>query len=92
MQPPAVDESANLCAPIESLLADIPLCASPLGRTVVFASLGGAAAFYFKPSMSFNADGSTRPFILFDSSNANAAIFPWWAWIVVPGVVFGVFI
>lgn len=81
----------NVLAPVEHLLSNIPLCSTPLGRTVVFGALGGAAAFVLKPSMSFNPDGSVKPFILF-SETPDGAIFPWWAWIIVPGVLFGVFI
>ncbi len=86
------DESLNICAPIENILASIPLCSTPLGRVAVFGALGGGAAYYLKPSMSFNSDGSARPWVLFDSSNPQAAIFPSWAWFLVPAVVFGVLI
>ncbi len=86
------DEGLNVCAPIESILGSIPLCSTPLGRVAVFGGLGGATAYVIKPSMSFNDDGSAKPWILFDPSNPQAAIFPSWAFFLVPALIFGVLI
>jgi hypothetical protein len=40
----------------------------------------------------FKADGSERPWIVFESQNPEATIFPWWAGIAVPAVLLGVFV
>lgn len=86
------DVDKALISPIEKLLASNPITAEPAGRAVVGMALGGALAFGLKPGVSFNSDGSTRPWILTDSKAPNATLLPYWAWVAVPGVLFGLFL
>lgn len=78
--------------PIERALAALPFGGSPLGRAAITAAMGGAIAYYVRPSVSFDENGQPRPWILIDQQNPNATIFPWQAWVVVPGILFGIFI
>ena len=87
-----MQEIDNPLAGIEQVLVNIPLCQTPAGRAAVFGSLGGGIAYFLRPSVSFNADGSPKPWIMFEANNANATLFPYWAWVVVPGVIFSVFV
>lgn len=82
----------NALSPIEEILTEIPGAATPLGRMALFGGAGAAYAYYVRPSMSFDATGCAKPWIFFEPKNPNAAIFPYWAWGVVPAVVFGVLI
>lgn len=83
-------EANNVMAPVESAFSYIPGGNYPIGRVAIGAAAGGSVAYFVRPAMSFNADGSARPFILFDPQNPQATIFPWWAYIALPAVIFGV--
>ena len=82
----------NVLSPVESIVSAIPGAATPLGRAAIFGGAGIAYAMSVKPAMSFMPDGSVRPWVIFDASNPEAAVFPYWAWGVVPAVLFGVLI
>lgn len=86
------DKLENPLAGIEQLLMKLPMGSTPTGRVLLFGGAGGAFAYFVRPSISFNPDGSPKPWIMFDANNSNATLFPYWAWIVVPGVLFGVFV
>lgn len=86
------DIDKALISPIERVLASNPITAVPAGRAAAGMVLGGAIAFGLKPSVSFNPDGSTRPWVLTDSRAPNPTLLPYWAWVLVPGVVFGLFL
>ena len=85
-------EIENPLAGIEQILVNIPLCSTPAGRAFVFGAAGGSVAYFVRPAFSFNADGTPRPWILTNSGDANATLFPYWAWVVLPGVLFSVFV
>ena len=78
--------------PIEEALLCIPGCSGPLGRVAIFGGAGAAFAYGVKPSISFEADGTAKPWILFDPTNARSTLFPHWMWGVLPAVIFGVLI
>lgn len=78
--------------PVESMLVNVPLCNTPLGRAAVFGSLGAGVAYFVRPSMSFKADGTPKEWILLAPSDPEATLLPWWAYIVTPAVLFGVFV
>ena len=80
----------GVMAPIEELVAMVPGAATPLGRVAIFGGAGAAYAMAVKPLVSFTEDGKARPWVLFDPHNEQAAAFPYWAWGVVPAVLFGV--
>lgn len=82
----------NVLAPIESIVGSLPMCSTPFGRALVFGGAGTAFAFAVKPSVSFKEDGSVKPFILFAPDDLDASVFPYWAWGVVPAVIFGIFL
>lgn len=84
-----VDESMTA---IERLMGALPMGTSPAGRGLLFAAAGGATAYYVRPEMSFTKDGRPREWILVDPGNPEATLFPWWAYVVVPGVLAGIFI
>jgi hypothetical protein len=85
-------EISNVTAPIENLLLMIPGASTPVGRAVVFGSLGGAIAYYARPSMSFKPDGTPKAWIFTDSADPDATLFPYWAYVAVPGFIFSVLI
>ena len=89
MEETAVD---TVLAPIEALVMAVPGTATPLGRAAIFGSAGMALAWSMKPSMSFDHTGRVRPWIVMDANNPEAAVFPYWAWGVVPAVLFGILI
>lgn len=62
------------------------------GRMIVFGAAGGAFAHLVRPSMSFDAQGNPRPWILLDANNPDATMFPAAAYVVVPAVLFGMFV
>ena len=70
----------------------IPGCNTPLGRVAVFGGAGTAYAYYVRPEMSFMPDGSPRPWIILEPNNQNATMFPYWAYTLVPALLFGVFL
>jgi hypothetical protein len=82
----------NVLAPVESLVGMIPGCSTPIGRALIFGSLGTGYAFAVKPAVSFTADGVAKPFILFAPDDEQASVFPYWAWGVLPAVIFGIFL
>ena len=85
-------EASNVVAPIERLFLALPMGGSPLGRTILAGGAGLAVAYGLRPSISFDKQGKPRPFILFDQRNPEATLFPAWAYFVVPGVIFGLFL
>lgn len=82
----------NTLTPIEDLMMNIPGAQTPMGRMLVFGGAGTAFAYAVRPSMSFFEDGSPRPWIITDSKNPQATLFPYWAYTVLPALVFGVFV
>jgi hypothetical protein len=86
-----MSEEAPLTA-IESLVNSVPFCNTAAGRILVFAGAGASFAYFVRPSTSFNPDGSAKNWIIFNPTDKDAAIFPWWAYVVVPGVLFGLMI
>ena len=86
------DIDRAIMTPIESVIGALPLGQYPAGRAIWGAGIGGAVVFGLKPELMFKADGSERPWIVFESQNPEATIFPWWAGIAVPAVLLGVFV
>jgi len=84
--------SESVVAPVEQVFMQLPFGGTPIGRVVLAGGAGGAFAYYVRPSCSFDKNGNPRPWIVFDSKNPEACVFPSWAWIVVPGAVFGLFL
>lgn len=85
VQPPP-----NVVAPIEQIFSVIPFGSTPLGRTVLGLGAGTAIAYYVRPSMSFFPDGRPRPWIITDSKNPESTVMPYWAYPLVPAILFGV--
>lgn len=85
-----MEESNNLMSPLERLFMQIPLGNTALGRSLIGMGAGAAIVYGVKPNVSFFPNGAPRPWIFTDSKNPEATIFPWWAFIVVPGALFGV--
>ncbi len=77
---------------LESMLLAVPGGSTPFGRIAIFGGLGTAVAYFVRPGMSFNEDGSPRPWIVTDSQNPQATLFPYWAYTVVPAALFGIFV
>lgn len=86
------DLDSAVITPLETVLAKLPLGSTPMGRMVLGATVGGAVAYYVRPSVSFMANGEPRSFILTDAQNPEAAVFPWWGFVVLPAVTLGVFL
>lgn len=86
----SVDEA--VIVPIEKMLGALPFGEYPLGRAALMSAAGAGFVYVVRPSVSFHVDGSPRPWILADSTNPDAAIIPWWAWVALPGVFFGIFV
>jgi hypothetical protein len=86
------DIDKAIMTPIEAVVGKLPLGNYPAGRALWGAGIGGAIVFGVKPSFMFNEDGTEKPWIVFDSSNPDATIFPWWAGIVTPALLLGVFV
>ena len=86
------DIDQAVITPLENLLVRLPMGGTPLGRMILGGVAGGAVAYYARPSVSFNPDGSAKPFILMEPDNPDAAVFPWWGFIVLPSVTLGLFI
>jgi len=84
--------SAGVITPVEQTFLALPGGGSPIGRMIISGGAGAAVAYFVRPSVSFDANGNARPWILFDSKNSDATIFPYWAWFVVPAVTFGLFL
>ena len=63
----------------------------PFGRAAALASVGLATQLLLKPSISYTADGSARPFVL-TSSESNTTYVPWWAWPFLGATIGGLFI
>jgi hypothetical protein len=78
--------------PVEQVFCALPFGTSPVGRVLLAGGAGAAFAYFVRPSVSFDGNGNPRPWILFDSKNANAAVFPYWGWFVVPGAICGLFL
>lgn len=79
-------------AAIESLLMSVPGAQTPLGRAALFGGAGMAVAYFVRPSLSFKPSGAPRSWIVTNGNDPEATLFPWWAWIVVPGALFSVFV
>ena len=86
----ALDE--YVITPIEQGMAILPFGTQPAGRAAWGFAAGAAFAYFVRPSLSFDAAGNPLPWIVTDSSNPNATIFPYWAYAVLPGLFFGVFV
>ncbi len=83
----------NLLTPAEKAASYLPLGSHPAGRAAWGAGVGAALTFGLKPTFMFNADGTPRPWILMNQNNtANPTMFPWWAGILAPAVLLGMFI
>ena len=85
-----VDEA--VVAPLEMAFATLPGGVYPLGRAMWGAAIGGAVAYGVRPSVSFDAHGQARPWIVTDPNNPEAAIFPAAAFVILPAVVGGLFL
>lgn len=83
-------EQVSVITPVEQIVGALPFGGSPVGRIALGLAIGTAVAYYFKPGMSFTKDGRARPWIILDSQNPEATIFPYWAYPVVPAVLLGV--
>lgn len=86
------DVDAIIVAPLEKAMLMLPLGGYPVGRAFWGAAMGGAVMHYVRPSVAFEPDGTPKPWIVMDPDNPEAAIFPWWAFVVMPAVFFGVFL
>jgi len=75
---------------IESLFMALPGGRHPIGRMAIAGGIGAGISLGLKPSVSYFPSGEPRPFILFESTNPEATIWPWWAWIALPAVTFGI--
>lgn len=75
---------------LERGFAALPFGTSPIGRIVLCGGAGAAYAVAMRPSLSFDDKGAPRPWIFLDSKNPEATVWPWWAYAVVPAVLFGV--
>lgn len=82
----------NATTAMEDIMLKIPFCSTPIGRTLVFGGAGAAFAYTVRPAMSFYPDGRPREWILVDRSNPEATLFPYWAYLVIPGALAGIFI
>lgn len=81
---------ANIITPVEQVVGALPFGGSPIGRIALGLAAGTALAYYVRPSMSFGKDGKPRPWIILDSQNPEATVFPYWAYPIVPAVLLGV--
>ena len=86
----AIDKS--IMNPIENLVGNLPGGGYPAVRAGYGAALGAGIVFGIKPALMFNKDGSERPWIVFEPKNKDSTVFPWWAAVALPAVLFGVFI
>lgn len=80
----------NITAPIENLVMMIPGTSTPVGRAAIFGGLGAGIAFGTKPDFSFKQDGTPRPWIITNPGDKEATMFPYWAYVLVPGFIFSV--
>ena len=87
-----MSEGMNPTATIENLLLMVPGGATPIGRAAIFGAAGGAFAYFVRPSASFKPDGTPKEWILTNQNDPDATLFPYWAYVIVPGVIFGVLI
>jgi hypothetical protein len=85
-------EQSAVIAPVEQAFCALPFGSTPTGRVLLAGGAGAAFAYFVRPSVSFDANGNPRPWVLFDSKNPQAAVFPYWGFFVVPGVIFGLFL
>lgn len=65
---------------------------SPVKRGVVGASIGYLITEAARPSISYNEDGSKRPWAVMDPEAKNATMFPWFLWPAVSGASLAVFL
>jgi len=86
----ALDQA--IITPLEQALSYIPGAQYPAVRCAMGGAAGAAFAYKVRPSVSFDKAGNPRPWIVTNSSNAEATIFPYWAWAVLPALFFGVFV
>lgn len=83
----------NLLTPAEKAASYLPLGTYPAGRALWGAAAGAAFTFGAKPDFMFNADGSPRPWILLNQNREDhPTLFPWWAGVLAPAVLLGMFI
>lgn len=57
---------------------------SPWKRLFFGGLLGFSGQMIVKPSISYNPDGSAKKF--------GETLFPWYAWVIAPGLVFSLFL
>jgi hypothetical protein len=86
----AVDRA--IITPLEQALSYVPGAQYPAVRLAMGFAAGSLFAYKVRPSVSYDSAGNPRPWIVTDSSNPEATIFPYWAWGVLPAVFFGVFV
>jgi len=84
--------SDPVIAPVEQVFASLPFGSSPSGRVLLAGGAGAAFAYFVRPAVSFDKNGNPRPWILLDSKNPDATVFPYYAWFVAPAVIFGLFL
>ena len=63
---------------------------TPTRRLFFGVVAGFAGQMLIKPSISYNKDGTARPFIT--SKSKNTTILPWYSWPAIFGLFFGLFI
>ena len=81
-----------IVTPLETLFSYVPGGHSPAIRAAIGFAGGAAFAHFVKPSVSYDADGKPRPWIVTNSKDANGTWFPYWAWSVLPGALAGLFV
>lgn len=82
--------AANVVTPVEQIVGMLPFGGSPYGRVMLGLAAGTAVAYYVRPAMSFDKAGKPRPWIITDSMNPEATVFPYWAYPLIPAILLGV--
>lgn len=73
---------------IESAFSTVGLT-TPISRFVAMGAVGGAVEYSLRPSYSYRADGSPRPWVLFDPNSADSTYLPASSTALITGFVFG---
>jgi len=90
MDATAAAKQTNVLAPVESIFLAIPGGGSPIGRVAIGAAAGAGVAYFLRPAMSFHSNGRPREWIVTHASDPEATLFPWWAYVAMPAVLFGI--
>ena len=84
------EEVSKAISPLERVFLAVPGGAYPAGRAAMGAAAGLGVMYFLRPSMSFFSDGTARPWIVTNWNDAEATVFPWWAYPALPAVIFGI--